>query len=195
MHRVSYFGILGLVTLGACAAPPMGDPFAKPTPPAELKKLDKFAGKWTGTWEMVEPTVEEMNKMMPEGSKPMPAVMKGESKGDWTLGGMYLHRTGSYEMPGDQKSQFAEIMTWDAKAKKYRSWFFSDMGEYGEGTMTLDKDGKTYRMKFKGTDGHGHAMHGQGTMTAVDDNTMEGSMTMTGCMGTWKMKGTEKRAK
>jgi hypothetical protein len=183
---------LGLVA--GCAQPQhkMAE-HKKPIPAPEMAKLQCWIGNWTGTAEMVSPSPEEMRKKMPEGAKEMPTTFAGGEKWELALGGMFLKCEGWHEMCEGQKAAYIHYMTWDPKAKKYHGWFFSDWGEIGESWMTLDADGKTFRGVDKGTDAQGQRMQGEGTMTLVDDKTMEWTWTGCGPEGKMKFKGTSKR--
>lgn len=167
----------------------------KPKPAPELAKLDRLVGQWSGTAEMVYPSPEEMRKKMPPGEE-MPTYFKGGGKWEWVLGGMFLKSEGWHEMPGGERAHYLEFLTWDPTIKKYHSWYFSDTGESGEGTVTFSDDGRIMYWKAKGIKPGGKKMQGHGTMTFIDDNTLEWNWTESeGLFGTNKMelKGTSRR--
>ncbi len=109
------------------------------------------------------------------------------------LGGMFLKNEGWYEMGEGQRANYVEVWTWDPKAKKYRTWFFTDWGESGQGWATFDSDGNTIRMKAKIVDASGTSKRGQGTMTFADNDTLEWTWSESGPMGKMKFKGTSRR--
>ncbi|MCP4249969.1 MAG: DUF1579 domain-containing protein [bacterium] len=185
---------LGIAVLAAgCAQAPMNmDPMQKPTPPAELAKLECMIGNWTGTAEMLSPSPEEMKATMPEGAEPPPSTFAGEHNSQWVLDGMFLRQEGWHEM-GDDKMRFVEFITWDPKLGKYRSWYFSDWGERGEGQMTWSADGKTLNVNVKGSDANGVAKRGKGTWAMTGADTAEWLWEESGPMGKMKMKGSVRR--
>jgi len=128
----------------------------QPTPPPELKRLEPMIGTWAGTVQIVPPS-----------------EMKGGSKAEWTLGGMYLREDGWFEMPDAQKVNYVNYITWDAKAKVFRTWYFSDRGERGEGQMTVSADGKEIRLEAKGFDAQGGVSTGEGAVIFPDEGAME----------------------
>lgn len=189
--RVGTLGSLVLVGFiaGGCAKHEMGDPFAKAKPAPEMTKLGRLVGHWSGTAEMIEPSVEEMKKYMPD--KNLSGTMKGTSKAEWLLDGMVLKQEGWHEMPDGTKGQFLELIVWDPKAKTYRTFWFMDNGDVGVGTMTSSDDGNTYH--FKGNNIVGTKSHGKGTMTFVNDREVTWDWSERGAMGSVKMKGTNKK--
>ena len=88
-----------LIFAAGCQPPKMSmeEMMAKPERSAELAKLDRFLGTWSGTAEMVSPTVAEMNEMITDG--PMPESFKGGETYEWVLDGRFLKGEGWHEMP------------------------------------------------------------------------------------------------
>ncbi len=172
----------------------MGPP-KKPDPSPELSKLNMFVGHWTGTAEMVKPSMEEMKKSMPPGHD-APSSFAGGNKTEWVMGGMYLKSEGWYEMGPDQKANYVEYITWNPRDKKYHSIYMNDWGERGDGTMTLADDGKTFHGKWTGCKPDGTPMTGCGTVTFSDANTMTWNWRETGFFGQtlMEMKGTSRRS-
>ena len=182
-----------LALAGGCAPKgPMEPPKKPPTPP-ELAELGRLVGTWAGTAEMISPSPEEMKKMMPEGAETPPSSFEGRSKGEWILGGMYLREEGWHSMTGDQRMEYVSHTTWDAKAKRYRMWFFDDWGGHGWGWMTYDPASKMFHGKTTGIDARGQKSSGEGTWSFADDDTVEWSWTERGPMGKMTLKGTSKR--
>jgi len=166
----------------------------KPTPGPELAKLNRFVGNWTGTAEMVKPTLEDMKKMMPPGS-PAPTSNKfaGGGRWEWTMDGLVLKSEGWHEMGPGEKANMVEYIGYDPKTGKYWSTFMSDWGDRGSGVMTASADGRSYTISATGFDGQGNPSKGNGTMRFVDDNTIEWTWEEQGAMGEMKLKGTSKR--
>jgi hypothetical protein len=189
----------GLGLVAGCSeshAPQMSmeEMMKKPTPAPELAKLNPLVGDWTGTAEMIEPTVEEMKKHMPPGSKePMSNTFKGGARWEWSMGGLVLKSEGWHEMGEGQRANMVEYMGWDPKTRKYWTYYMDDWGNHGHGTITLGADGKTLTFDATGTDGRGYPTKGHGTMTIVDNNTITWAWQQHGAMGTMKMRGTSKR--
>ncbi len=192
MRRFILAAFLGFVPVAGCQQPQMQmDSMEKPTPGPELAKLQRFIGTWTGTAEMIQPSPEEMKKMMPEGAE-MPASFAGGYTATWTLGGFFLRQDGWHDSGNGEKANYVELITWDPHAGKYHSWFFSDWGEAGEGWMTCDAEGKTWRIKSCGSSPAGPST-GEGSMTFDDDNTVEWCWSESGARGHMKLKGTSKK--
>lgn len=194
MYRSLFLTFCTLGLVGGCAQPqwPM-EPPQKPGPAPEMAKLGRMVGSWSGTAEIVSPSPEAMKEMMPEGSDEMPSSFAGGWKTGWALGGMFLYGHGWHEMGEEQKVNYFEYWTWDPKAKKYRTWFFSDWGESGRGWATFDPDGDTIRMKAHWHDAQGASKRGEGTMTFVDNDTIDWTWSERGPMGKMEFKGTSKR--
>lgn len=173
----------------------MDEMMKKATPAPELAKLNPMVGNWTGTAEMVKPTADEMKKMMPaDAAQKFTGRFNGGSNYQWTLNGMYLEGRGWHERHDGTRDNFMEVMGWDAKTKKYWSGFVSDSGDRGEVWTTVSADGKTFTSQAKGCDGHGNPTTGQGTMTFVDNNTINWTWVENGAMGRMELKGTTKRS-
>ncbi len=143
---------------------------------------------------MVSPTAEEMRKMMGEKGKDIPDSFKGEMASTWAMDGRYIKSEGWHEFGGGAKSSMIEYITYDSKAKKFRTWYFSDYGERGESTMTPSDDGKSFKFKGTGVDMMGNSVSMTGSMRFVDNDTIEWDWAeYQGLMQTMKIKGTSKR--
>ncbi len=189
--RKSMVGLLFLgILAGGCGMmkSEAGDSFDKPKPAPELAKLAKFVGNWTGTAEMISPTAEEMKKMMPEGSKPIPSTLKSAEKWEWVDGGLTLRGEGWHERPGGEKENWAGVIVWDARSKTYRSWWRSDYGTIMEGRMSISDDGNMWKVSIKTL--VGEKSSGSGTLTFANDRMMEWDWTEKSSMGKFKLKGT-----
>jgi len=186
--------VLGLI--GGCAQPKWStEKPKKPQPSPELQKLSRFIGNWPGTAEWVYPSVDELNANLPEGAEKIPSTYAGGGSFAWTLDGMFLKGEGWYDMGADQPVKYVEYWSWDAKAKKYRTWSFSDWGECGEGLSWFDPaDPNT--MHFKGTVGSdGGTRRGEGKMTFTGDQSYDWSYAEHGPDGRMEFKGTSKRSR
>jgi hypothetical protein len=165
----------------------------KPSPAPEMAKLARFIGTWSGSAEIVSPSHEEMKAEMPEGEE-MPSSFAGGGTYDWTLGGMYLRGEGWHEMGDGQRANYVEYWAWNPKVKKYRTWYFGDWGDSGEGWAWFDQDHPdVMRLKGTTTDALGRKGRGHGMMTFIDDNSYEWSWCERGPMGKMKFEGTSKR--
>lgn len=183
-----------VVLLSACAQPQMSmGPPQQPDPAAEMAVLAKFVGHWTGTAEMVSPSPEELKAMMPEGADPPASTFKGDMNFEMTLGGQFLSGHGWHEMGEGQRITYHEYWRWDPKAKKFRSWFFSDWGEHGSGFMIADDAGTSFEMTAIGVDSSGSKTSGRGTMTFPDNDTLEWTWSETGAHGAMEFKGVSRR--
>ena len=164
------------------SAPPSFEDMERPTPPKELQRLERLVGTWDG----------EARMIMPEGME-APPPMRGQGRTSWALGGMYLRSEGWHEIGKGERSNYVEFMSWDPKKKKYHSWYFSDMGEWGEGWATFSEDGMTLKFESVGAGPDGSPSKGKGTMTFIDSNLTEWTWTEKGGMGEMKLEGTSRR--
>lgn len=191
-HVLTTLCVFGLI--GGCAQPQWSmEPPKKPSPCPELQKLSRLVGSWSGTAEFVSPSPEEMKAEMPEGEE-MPSSFAGTGNMEWILGGMFLKSEGWHEMGEGERMNYVEYWGWCPKAKKYRTWFFSDWGDSGQGWAWFDAEDENV-MRFKGTsfDAKGRKGHGKGMMTFVDDDTHDWTWAESGPMGKMELKGTGKR--
>jgi hypothetical protein len=168
----------------------------KPAP--QMAELEPFIGSWTGTSEMVtaDPTaMKEMTAMMEKAGHQgeMPKTCKGANTMEWTLNGMFMKSDGWMEMGPDMKMHMTEYYTWDPTIGKYRYWMFSDFGEVGQGTMTMEPTGKTFRMSGDCMQADGTKCTSTGTMTFTDANTMQWTWTADGKSGKMEFRGTSKK--
>lgn len=186
--------LLPIFAIG-CQQPEMHWPPAVPPVPDQMKQLDQFVGSWTGTCEFVKPTAEEMRKMVvAEDAKNVPDQMSGEMTAKMEMNGRYLRTEGWHDFGGGSKSHMVEYYTYDPAIKKFRTWYFGDTGEFGSGTMTPSKDGKTFTFAGSGFSAEGQKVSFKGSMTFVGNDliTWEWSESM-GLMEIFKIKGNSKR--
>jgi hypothetical protein len=110
---------------------------AQPVKPAELKVLDRLAGKWRYEWES-KPTEGE-----PNGSKG-----SGTSTNEWILDGWFQQHKGKGDNP---PHEILEIWTYDAHTKTYRAWGFMAPGaNHYQATATWNEKTNTLTYKGKG---------------------------------------------
>ncbi len=188
-------GVLCVVALvGGCAQPKWSEAFPQqPTPGPEILKLSRLVGTWSGTAEMVSPSPEEMMAGMPEGSEEMPSSFAGGGTYEWDLGGMFLVGKSWHEMGPDERMNYIEVWTWDAKAKKYRTWFFTDWGEHGTGAAEFEPDGDTLTMTGTAIGTDGKKRRGKGMMRFEGDDTYKWCWSEKGPDGLMKFKGSATR--
>lgn len=173
--------------------PEMMGPPKKPSQPPEMKVFAPLIGTWTGTAEMIEPSAEEMKKHMPPGSPEPQMTYAGGGTYKWDINDLYVHAEGWHDMGEGEKAHYHELIGWNPVKKMYHSWYVSDYGERGDGWMTASADGMKFTVKTSGLGMGGKPAKGEGTMTIVDDNTVEWTWTENGAMGRMKMKGTMKK--
>jgi len=178
--------------LAGCEEPKTGMmDMSPPKPGPEVAKLNRFVGNWAGTAEIVKPTREEMMKMMPKGSPMPPEQMQGGGTYSWMPGGLVLKMEGWHEMGPGKRMTMVEYMGWDPREKEYWSGYVGDTGERGRSEIKIA--GNTMHVEAKGCDANGNRVHGNGTMTWVDDHTINWTWTEWGPMGEMQMKGTSRR--
>ena len=136
----------------------------RPKRPAELDRLNMFVGKWDGTGDAKFMGLDETLKT------------KGTSQTAWDCDGWYLVEHGEFEMGDMGRMHGLGVWTWDAKAKKYRMWWFDNWGATGTGTAEYDESTKTWSMNSKAAGPMG-SMAGRGVVKMVDDKTVEWTWT------------------
>jgi hypothetical protein len=194
MQRISLLTVAVAVVAGGCAqAPTTFEPPQKPHPARQMARLERMLGQWSVTGQMTSPSPEELKEITPEGEEPMDTTFQGGNHGEWTLGGMFLKNTGWHEMGEGQTAEVVEYVTWDPKAGKYRTWWFSDWGEHGDGWITISPDGKTMHYTANTVDTQGRVRRGLGTLNYVADDTLEWVWSEDGPEGKMEFKGTSKR--
>jgi hypothetical protein len=166
----------------------MGD-MQKPSPPVQMAQLDRLIGSWTGTAELVYPKPREGS----EDAESSPTAHKCER----VMDGMYLREEGWYEMGPDAKVRYVEYVTWDADAGAFRIFFFNDWGEFSTATGRPSVDGNSFTFRGRGTDAGGKTVRESGTMSFVDDSTVQWTWSQHDWLGatTFTVKGTSKRAR
>ncbi len=133
-----------------------------PPRPAELARLDMFVGSWEGTAEM----------MMPGADEAMTSTGKNEAT--WELDKRFLVSKLNLDMGEHGTMEGLEVWTWDNKAKTYRTWWFSSMGDAAQATARYDEESGEWHTSGVGTNPMtGKTGYGQGTIKMTDDNSME----------------------
>ena len=160
---------------------------APPGPPpraAELDRLNDMVGNWEYTMEM---TPEGMDK---------PMVSKGTVSTQWDCDKHCIVEHVDGDMGEQGKFHGMSVMTWDPKAKTYRSMWCDSTGEVSMGTSEYDDETKTWTGKSKGANGMGDTVVGEWTSRVIDANTVEWSGTQWNAWKTKKLvefKGTNRR--
>lgn len=141
-----------------------------------LKILDQFVGDWVETVDMGE------------GGK-----AAGSGTGRWILGGTHLQTEFTVEANG-RTLHHMTVMTWDAAARVYRSWMFSDSGEVVLFRGIWDDEKKTFTQTGM-PDSNGVTA---GSVTkVVSPDRMEWTAVMRGADGdiVMRLKGVDTRKK
>ena len=155
----------------------------RPARPAELDKLNMFAGEWVSTGEATMTGLDEVLKST------------GTTESTWGCDGWCLVERSTMNMGELGGMTGLGVWTWDAKAKKYRSSWADDWGTTGRATAKYDDETRTWTMKAKGTGPMGKSV-GKGTATFVGDDTVEWTWTEWDSLHLMKVfegKGTSKR--
>lgn len=164
----SLASLIGVAWLAGCQQPAHDMSQGPPPRPAELDQLDAWVGTWKGTG--------EMTMYGPEGEQKMTTT--GTESVKWICDNRVLMSEMEYEMGDMGAMKGLWLATWDPQAKKFRTWWFDNMGSVGEGTMWKDADTGEWIMRSKGRD----AMTGESRMEKsrskmTDSGTMEWSFT------------------
>jgi hypothetical protein len=143
---------------------------------AEMAALEPMIGDWEGLAEFVEPSPEAMQKMMaemnPDLEGEMPTSFKGGNTTRWVLGGHSLRTESWHEEAPGVFIRYHEYITWRPAVGKYRTHYFADNGDFGEGWMTRDAAKGTFSFEAEGTSG-GQPSTGRGTLSFPDPDTIE----------------------
>ncbi len=155
----------------------------RPQRPVELDRLNMFAGSWESS---SEATMAMLDEVM---------TSTGSSEAAWECDGWCLVERATLELEGLGKMVMTSIWSWDAKSKKYRSMWAGNDGGTAVGTASYCEETKTWRIKAKGRSSWGKSK-AKGTVTFIDDDTMEWTWTEWDSLGLMKIldaKGTSKR--
>jgi uncharacterized protein (TIGR02246 family) len=91
-----------------------------------------------------------------------------ETKADWARGNNFITRTFKVSDGGDAVLEGWQIIGWDPKEKRIRSWIFDSDGGYGQGTWT--RDGNHWLIKETRVAADGTESSAEQTLTYVDPN-------------------------
>jgi len=156
-----------------------------PQRPAELDRLNAFAGKWEFEGKADMACLEGDEEVAVSGS--------GESK--WDASGWFLVGRSTFKMADFDEMVGVETWTYDAKSKKYRSTWTDSMGAIGIGESKYHAETDSWTMKATSHGPMGKTKM-KGCLKIVDDDTMEWCMAeyaMGGLMKTMEMCGTSHR--
>lgn len=195
-RRLSAFALscaCSFAVLAGCSQQQQGmnnmDPSAMQPPPrpAELDQLNPWVGKWETTAEMT----------MPDGKK---MTGTGSSESAWDLDKRVVIERSTFSMGEMGTMQGMGIFTYCPVTKKFKTAWFSSMGEASMGTMWWDEAKKCWCMKANYISPMtGEPTEFTGTITMPDNNTMNWEMTEStvGFLGMktkcWEGKGVSKR--
>ncbi len=195
MLRRLLLALVPATLLVGCMKPPMPmEPPQKPSPAVEMKKLERLVGTWSGTAELVEPCPEEMKKMMSDSERAkFKSTFAFNGKTEWAFGGMALKSEGWFEMGENQKVNYVEYWTWNSTKNQYDTWYLSDWGEIGTGSVVPCGKCDGFRSKAVGIDAKGDKKKMEGCLEFPDNNTMKWDFTEYNPWGKMVMKGTSKR--
>lgn len=91
-----------------------------------------------------------------------------ETKADWARGNNFITRTFKVSEGGDVLLEGWQIIGWDAKERRIRSWIFDSDGGYGQGTWS--RDGNRWLVKETRVSADGTESSAEQTITYVDPN-------------------------
>jgi len=152
-----------------------------PQRPAELDRLDAFAGKWEYTGEATMAMLDE------------PLKTSGTGESHWEGDNWYLVGRSTFAMEPFGEHQGLETWTYDTHSKKYRSTWVDSMGMTGTGEGTYHADTDTWHMKATSYGPWGKSTM-KGWLKFTDPDTMEWEWSEhQGLMKVMEMKGTGKR--
>ncbi len=120
------------VCLGFLFIFPQGSFAQPPDKPPEIKILERYIGKWK--FEMISKQAEW---------NPKESRYSGTSTNEWALDGWFQH----HKVKHDSGTEGIDMMTYDPRKKKYRSWSFDSFGFSNEMTGTWDEKAKTLTTK------------------------------------------------
>jgi uncharacterized protein (TIGR02246 family) len=119
-------------------------PVADPTPGDQLSQLAWMVGTW----------------------KDRGGDYSVETKADWARGNNFLTRNLKVSQGDDVLLEGWQIIGWDPREKRIRSWIFDSDGGYGQGTWT--RDGNRWLVKETRVSADGVESSAEQTITYVD---------------------------
>lgn len=123
----------------------------EPSPYLRLKCLEWMVGDWAA-----EATGD--------------AGISVESKCDWTANESYLIRKFTVERKNGVVRSGTEVIGWDPRLRRIRSWTFDSDGGFGESTWT--HDGRRWTIAYTGTLANGGDVSSVHVVTPVDADTL-----------------------
>ena len=153
----------------------------RPERPAELDKLNAFAGQWE--WEG-EVTMAGLDRKL---------RFSGKNEATWEGDGWYLvsREVGHMEELGETRG----MGTWayDVRSKKFRTTWVDSMGSFGTGTAWHDAASDTWHLRATSHGPFGKAS-AKGRVKFTDPNTMEWTWTeYAGLSKTMELTGINRR--
>jgi uncharacterized protein (TIGR02246 family) len=122
---------------------------AEPSHHQRLKELAWMVGDWT--------------------TGPSSTGWSLHSACDWTANGNFLIRKYTIEGGEDVARAGTEVIGWDPRGHRIRSWVFNSDGSVGKSVWT--HDGKGWTIKYKGVSADGGKVSVTHVLTCVDANT------------------------
>lgn len=96
----------------------------------------------------------------------------GTSKAAWACGRRLMVEHSTFDMGDLGTMNGMSIWTWDARAGRYRMWWFDSFGESATGTARLDEASKTWHVRTVGRNPWTR-VRSKGTIQAIDADTLE----------------------
>ncbi len=155
----------------------------QPERPAELDRLDMLLGEWETSGEVRMAVLDEV------------LSVTGSNSATWELDKRMLVERAELDMGELGKMTGMSIWWWDARARRFRMWWFDSFGEISEAAVRYDEASQTWHMSAKGQK-YGHATSGRGTLRRIDENTLAWTWNEYDALGLIKlatMKGTSHR--
>lgn len=133
-----------------------------PARPTELDSLDPFVGTWEVTCKAKIPgSTDQM-------------IATGKGKAEWRFENMFLVDEFTYDLGEMGTMTGMNILGWDPRARKYRSWSFSSLGETATGTMTYEEEVRLWHLEVEWRDAvSGEMAYGETRINMIDENTIE----------------------
>lgn len=151
---------------------------AEPTPSAFTAVMVKEAGAW-----VIESSAE---RELPSPSTPSEALRElewlvgdwhDETEGvdvnttvRWSANRVFLIRSFKAEYGDGAAFEGTQVIGWDPRAKRHRTWTFNSDGSFGEGVMS--RSGDDWLIRLSHTLGDGSVAAGTHVLTRVDADTM-----------------------
>ena len=155
----------------------------------EMSRLGRLVGAWAGTGEVLTPVAAPA--VARPGMETAAIRLEGGSVYSWVLGGAYLKAVGWHETLDGKREHFVEYVTWDPREGKYLAWWFSDRGQRGRRTITLEGD--EMRSSVDGSHPDGTPLEGKGVVTFVGEDETRWTWTEKTPQGEVRLRGTMTR--